>query len=187
MRKIILLIFSTSMMLMLISCSNKKDSIVSSINEFSKFELGTVEYVVEKAVAADKGTYYKDYELSIGDKKILYAMTAILKAGLDLDSFNPETDVTVSGKTVSINLPAPKLLVVNIAPESIKYEFSKVSWFRFDFSEEEKDQVLKMGEQSIRDTVDEIGILKDAEQNAKNYFDTLLRNMGFSSVTINFV
>lgn len=170
-----------------LSCTDKKDMVAKSIKEFTKLELGTVEYIVEKAVAAEKAMTYNNKDITVGDKKILYSITASLKAGVDLESFSPTDNIQIVGKDITVSLPKAKILVVNIAPESIRYEFSKVSWYRSDFTEAEKSEVLTKGEQSIRDSIDDLGILKDAEKNAKDYFESLFAKMGFDKITINFV
>lgn len=183
MKKIFLLLFIA----LLVSCKDSKEEVVGNIYKFSKLELGTVEYTVDKVVGAESRMVYKDYDISFGDRKILYSMTATLKAGINLDSFNPDKDVVINGKSITVNLPKAKLLVLNIAPESIRYEFSKVSWFRPDFTESEKNLVLKLGEKSIRDSINSIGILKDAEENTREYFESVFSTLGFENITIIFV
>jgi len=169
------------------SCKNHKGEISRSVNEFASLELGTVEYTVTKVVAADKGLYYNDIDLSLGDKKILYSVTGTLKAGVDLSNFDASKGIITNGKSATLNLPKPILLSLNISPSSIRYEFSKVSWFRKDFSEKERNEILRLGEQSIRDAVKNIGILKDAEKNARDYFESVLGLMGYETITINFI
>ena len=45
---------------------------------------------------------------------------------------------------------------------------------------------MKQGEEDILADVENLGILKDAEENAKVFFEALLTRVGFESVNLKF-
>jgi len=169
-----------------ISCKQKQD--YSKLEEqASKIatlsELGTVEYVVSKIVkASDDATWYK-----YGDRKILFSCKANLKAGVDLSSLISEDIKTdFENRTISITLPKAKLLSINMKPENIYLVYEKTSLTRSSFSNKERDAVMAQGEKDIRDSVEELGILIDAEKNAKTFLEALLKQAGYMKINVEF-
>ena len=147
----------------------------------SMAELGTVEYKVKKIIKADDAVWYK-----YGDRKILFSCPAYLKAGIDMREFS-ESDVTVDNAGgITVTLPKAKLLTFNMPADEIRQELSIVNGLRFDFTPEEKQQLLAQGQQAIADEVAGMGILDDAEANARHLFTALLAQLGYENITINF-
>jgi hypothetical protein len=145
-------------------------------------ELGTVEYTITKIVKANDNAIYK-----VGERKILFSCTATMKAGIDLAEFNAD-DVVInnSEKSITVTLPKPKVLAFNMPAEKAKLEYEKVSGMRFEFTPEERNNLLKQGEESILADAENLGVLKDAEENAKVFFEALLTRAGFESVNLKF-
>ena len=93
----------------------------------------------------------------------------------------------MKGKSVSLTLPKPDIVAINIKPTDIKLEYSKVSVLRSEYSQKEYDEILTAGEASIRaDEALRNSILADAETNAREFFEILLRGCGFTDITITF-
>lgn len=147
-------------------------------------ELGTVEYKVTKVVkASDDAKWYQ-----FGDRKILFQCTAYLKAGIDLNKFDPDkVKINESEKSVVVVLPKAELLSFNMPPDEAKLAYEKVALTRFNFTAQERNLLLRQGEEDIRKDVPRMGILQDAEKNASSFFKSLLSQMGFKSVTVKFV
>ena len=145
-------------------------------------ELGTVEYTITKIIKADDNAFY-----TVGDRKILFSCQSTMKAGISLADFNKENvKVNEAEKSVEIVLPKAKVLAFNMPAEKIKLEYEKVGALRFDFTAEERNKLLKQGEESILADAENLGILADAEKNAKTFFEALLKQVGFEKVNINF-
>ena len=159
----------------------KMNAKVSELTEMN--ELGTVEYKVTKVIkASDDAKWYQ-----FGDRKILFQCTAYLKAGVDLNKFDPsKVKVNEDEKSIVLTLPKAELLSFNMPPESAKMVYEKVAITRFDFSARERNLLLQQGEKEILDNVPTMGILQDAEKNAASFFKSLLSQMGFESITIKF-
>ena len=83
-------------------------------------ELGTVQYTVQKVVSNNDESWK-----IFGDRKILFSFKAVIKAGIDMEKFDPQS-VRVSEnkrkgtKKVSLELPQPKIFTYNIRPEDVK-------------------------------------------------------------------
>ena len=147
-------------------------------------ELGTVEYTVKKVVM-DSLISKKWYEFGV--KKIMFRCTAYLKAGIDMNDFDPaKTKIDEKKKSVVITLPKAKLFSLNIHPENSEIVYEKRTGTRRDWTVNERNELLKLGEKSIADDVPNLGILKDAENNARDFFKALLGQIGFESVTVKF-
>jgi hypothetical protein len=176
---IVLLCFS----LAAIKCSSKKEpSKMQQVLGLEKMsDLATAEYVVTKIIKAnDNQTWYK-----IGDRKILMSCKASLAAGIDLSKLS-EKDIHISGDNISITFPHAKLLYINIKPEDIKTVYQDVSFFRNNFSAQEKDELAAQAEKQIKSSVGSLGILVTAETNATIFMSDFLQKEGFKNININF-
>lgn len=143
-------------------------------------ELGTVEYTIRKIIKTNDKQWYK-----YGDRKILFVSTAFLKAGINLDGFSAN-NVVIDGKNATVTLPHAELLSFNMPAEETQLAWAYYSTFRDEYKEEERNQILRLGEQNILEAVPELGILQDAEKNAEELFTTMLTQMGFEKVNIVF-
>ena len=162
----------------------KENPLDKQLKVLSKMaELGTVEYTITKILKVnDNKVFYK-----LGERKILFAYTAFMKAGIDLENFSKENiQVDKEKNSVKVTLPKAQLLAFNMPPEKIRVVYKRISGFRDDFSVEERNELLRQGEENIIADVDNIGILKEAEQNAKSFFETLLSQCGFTDVNVVF-
>lgn len=183
MKRKALYIGSLSFLLLVSSCGESMaDKLQNKMGTLSEMaELGTVEYTIKKIIKASDEAFY-----TIGERKILFSCSATMKAGIDLGGFSAENVEINSDKEVTVTLPAPKVLAFNMPPEQIKLEYEKVGALRFDFTAEERSKLLKQGEEAILADAENLGILADAEKNAKTFFEAMLKQIGFEKVNINF-
>ena len=144
-------------------------------------ELGTVEYTIAKIIKASDTKFY-----TIGDRKILFTCRATMKAGIDMAEFSKK-DVKIKGKEITITLPQPKVLAFNMPPEQAKLEYEKVGALRFDFTAEDRNELLRQGEEAILADAANLGILEDAKKNAQMFFEALLAQVGFEKINVQFV
>lgn len=143
-------------------------------------EIGTVEYTISKIIKASDSKFY-----TIGDRKILFSCSATMKAGVDMTNFSAE-QVVIKDKEITINLPKPKVLSFNMPPEKAKLEYEKVGALRFDFTAEDRNNLLRQGEEDILADAPNLGILEDAENNARMFFEALLSQVGFEKINVVF-
>ena len=173
--------------LMLASCEKKAEESVWQQKLRQVAELGTVQYTVQKVVSNSDETWQ-----IFGDRKILFSFRAVIKAGIDMDKFDAESvriseDKKEKTKSISLVLPQPEILSYNIQPDDVKMIYNQVSFLRTEYTNEERDAIVSKGEMELkvdRELTDMI--LKDARQNAAMFMEMLLRENGFSDVTITF-
>ena len=173
------LLFLLPLLALILSCGPSQEELTQQrIQSLTKMaELGTVEYTVKKIIKADDVVWWK-----WGKRKIIYTCKAFIKAGIDLKDFsvgdiNPEPEIKTKAKILSFNMP----------PEEINLEFSMITGFRDQFSPEEKQQLLVLGEKDIHeDKGIEEGIIADAEANAKLFFTALFSQIGYEKVIVTF-
>ena len=143
-------------------------------------EIGTVEYTISKIIKASDSKFY-----TIGDRKILFSCSATMKAGVDMTNFSVD-QVKIKDKEITINLPKPRVLSFNMPPEKTKLEYEKVGALRFDFTAEDRNNLLRQGEEDILADAPNLGILEDAENNARMFFEALLSQVGFEKINVVF-
>lgn len=172
--------------LLLVSCGRKDHAaeLESQIKNMgaSSAELGSVEYTISKIIAVDHDVFYK-----IGERKVLFSSLSTMKAGVDLSLFCADSvKVDERNGVIDIRLPKAKVLAFNMPAENIKMEYSKAGGLRSEFSVEERNEILKQGEEAILNDAEEIGILKDAEDNVRHIFESLLAGADFKEINITF-
>lgn len=144
-------------------------------------ELGTVEYTVKKIVKSSDKQWY-----TVGNRKILFQTTAYLKAGIKLQDFSADKVQVDRQNNVTVILPHAQLLSFNMPAEEITTVFEDISFFRSRFSADEQNYILQLGEADIRADVPYLGILEDAENNAKEVFTAMLQQLNYNNINIKF-
>ena len=173
--------------LVLLACNKQQ---AENINWQQKLkqasELGTVQYTVEKVISADDDSFS-----TFGNRKILFSFKAVIKAGVDMAKFNANNCVITEDKehrkSINVVLPSPEILTYNINPDDVKLLYSEITGFRHEFTSKERDEILTKGELDLKQDKElERAILRDAEQNARTFFEMLLKQSDFSNVSVSF-
>lgn len=142
-------------------------------------ELSSTEFVFSKVLRIDDpAEWYK-----FGDRKILLSCKAKVKAGIDLRTLQ-EGDIVVNGNQLSIQLPQARITTFDMDPNSVRVEVVDVDGFRSDFTQTDINSILQMGEKSIRGTLAETGIYKEAEKNAIAFVKEFYQQLGFRDVLV---
>lgn len=172
--------------LLAVSCSGRMDAqLDEKIRQLGEVpELGTSEYVLNFVFKNDDAFFER---LKPGKRKILYSGTAYLKAGIDMSGFGPDdVDVDRMAGVLTVTLPKAKLISVNIPEEEIKAEHKRVDVTRMDFTGEEKLRMRKKAEVEVLQSVREMGILEDAQDNAQAVVELLFESLGFNTIKVVF-
>ena len=145
-------------------------------------EIGAVEYTISKIIASDYDVFYK-----IGERKILFSCLSTMKVGVDISKFTAE-NVVIDEKnnTMKVTLPKPKVVAFNMPAESIKLEWEKSTGLRQKFSEEDRLQIQKLAEEQIKADAENLGIIKDAEDQTRLIIEGLVANFGYKKVDVVF-
>lgn len=152
---------------------SKRSEVVTKLKSSAK--LASVEYVITKVVKAEKVR-------PILKNSYFFAHTeAYIKAGIDLDKLK-EDDVEVEGNRVKLHLPPIEIINFSYPVDSFrlvdKYT-TKPGIFAGAFTLEERDELYKQGETSIRENIKELNIVETAEKNTRNLIQKLLEASGF--------
>jgi len=145
-------------------------------------DLATVEYTLTKVVkASDDATWFK-----WGDRKILITCEATVKAGINFNEIDPRY-VQLEGKTILIQLPAAKILSVNMLPQNIRVAYQEIDFFRDHFTVAEQNNLMQQAERQIIAQSREMGILQEAEKNSKEWLTRYLQQLGYKNIDIQFI
>lgn len=143
--------------------------------------LATTEYTVGKIVKlSDDQEWYK-----FGDRKILISTKAKIKAGVNLLDIK-EGDIEVVGNKVKIKLPPVEITSFEMNPGDIHTEMEDVNGFRMGFSQEEKNKVLRLGEESIRKDIYNTSILQEAKKNTTSFVKDFYKQLGYDDVIVEY-
>ena len=162
---------------------SRKAAAIEKIEKIkSEKQIGLVEYEVSKIVKAQDARFFK-----LKKRAIICSCKAYLKAGIDLSGLNPMTDIVIDPDEtmITLTLPKPTLLSLNMPVNEVDVLYEKATLSK-GFSVTDLNELLRQGEDQIRKSVPELGILKDAEQNARLFFEPLLKRLGFTSVQVEF-
>lgn len=162
---------------------SRKAAAIEKIEKIkSEKQIGLVEYEVSKIVKAQDARFFK-----LKKRAIICACKAYLKAGIDLSGLNPMTDIVIDPDEtmITLTLPKPTLLSLNMPINEVDVLYEKATLSK-GFTVTDLNELLRQGEDQIRKSVPELGILKDAELNARLFFEPLFRHLGFTTVVVLF-
>ena len=146
-------------------------SVVQQVQSLS--EIITVKYVIEKVVVLEDVKWY-------GENRVLLLAHGVVKAGIDLKRLQP-SDVTISGKTITIRLPMPQITDAYLddkATQVIDHSTGLLRSFDKDMEQTARQEAVEEVSLAAR----EGGILKDADARAKTELETFFKRAGFESV-----
>jgi hypothetical protein len=158
-----------------------RTAVIREIKSLNRLE--TAQFTIDKVIEA--GTDKNDSTFSqilYGDRLLLIAHGTII-GGVDLSKLT-ENDVQISGQTVTMNLPAPEILVSTIDNAQTKVFDRKLGFLTKgdkNLEAEARQKALSTIEQAACDGA----ILEQAGDSAKKQLTILLGGLGFTSVTVN--
>lgn len=167
---------------LLFSCGNEATEPKTDVYAIRNIgTLATTEYTIGKVVKLQDNKIWYKY----GDRMILISCKARVKAGVDLNQLSNE-DIVTKGDAITINLPEASILSFDMDPNTIHTEMEDVNGFRQQFTQQEKNQILVQGEQSIRANIKETNILGTAEKNAEIFVKDFYSQLGFKNIVVHF-
>ena len=138
-------------------------------------EFVTVKYVMEKVVVLEDVKWYPG-----GESRVLLVAHGIVKAGVDFKQLN-EQNITISGKTLSLQLP-PSKITDSYLDEKQTYVVERTTgllrMFDKDLEQTARQNALADIQRSARNS----GILKDADERARDQLKVLFLQLGFEKV-----
>jgi len=174
------------------SATDSIGQMVMQVKQCSR--LYTTEYKIHKIVTHDdvirlQGNILQqgfDIPMPLGDRKIAIPMDATLKAYVDLGAFSAD-NVVKDGKRITVILPDPQIMLTStkINQRGIK---EYVGLVRSHFSDAEMSNYEQQGRQAIIESIPNLGIIRDAQENATRLLVPLICRMGYEEqdITIQF-
>jgi len=143
-------------------------------------QLATVRYSIQRIVGI------KEEKQPLGSESILLIVQARVDAGINLDLMRPQ-DVTV-GKdgSVTVQLPPPTILDVSIDEKNTKVWDRQKTWWTpwVPYSLDLEQRARIAGLEGARQAALDMGILRNADQNARDSVRVLLELAGAKRVVV---
>lgn len=136
-------------------------------------ELVTVKYVIEKVVVLEDVKWY-------GENRVLLLAHGVVKAGVNLQRIKPE-DISVSGKKVSLKLPPGQVLDAYLDDKKTQVIERSTGLLRL-FDKDLEQNARQNATDDIARAARLGGIVKDADQRAKDQLKQLFLQTGFEEV-----
>ena len=148
-------------------------TVLQQVQTLSEFV--TVKYVMEKVVVLEDAKWYPG-----GESRVLLVAHGIVKAGVD---FKPmaAADVRVSGKTIALRLPAAKITDAYLDEKQTRVVERTTGLLRL-FDKDLEQTARQNALDEIRRSARLSGILKDAEERARDQIKILFLQLGFEEV-----
>ena len=137
-------------------------------------QLVTVRYVIEKVVLLEDVKWY-------GENRVLMVVHGHANAGIDLSRVQPQ-HLEVKGRSILLRLPSARLLDVYLDDRRSQVVERSTGLLR-EFDKDLEQNARRQALDTIRVTVRDSGILREAEERARRQLETLFRAAGFESVT----
>ena len=141
-------------------------------------ELVTVKYSIQKVVGVE------EQKSPLGTEKLLLITQAQVLAGIDLSALRTENIIVTKSKARLIQLPPAKILHVVIDEKQTKVWDRQITWWTpwAPYSKDLESRARQTAIESTKQAALEMGILKEAERNARTSIETLLRAAGIEQV-----
>lgn len=153
-----------------------RPTVVQQIQQLQRLE--TVVFNMEKIVAGSQESKFLPRLLS-GDRLLLIVHGEVT-AGVDLGTLDA-SQLTINGKTVTINLPEPSVFSTRIDNARTRVYARETGLFTSPDPELESE-VRREAERQLTQAALDGGILKTAAANARATLTSLLQGLGFEAV-----
>lgn len=169
---------------LLTACKEQSDLANDTLKMLSEVgELSTQELTFTR-IAALKGPKWKEIA---GARNIAVTMTAYVEVGVDLKE-DYEVFYDKKSSSVKLVLPPVKRLHCNIPIDEINPEYSRVGFFRSEFTPEDRKKLYDGAEsQMLLDIDKELRDHSDTyESVARCFFDVMLSTLGYQNIVVEF-
>ncbi len=171
------------MMLFLVSCRDNRGLVVGKIKKASK--LATAEFTVDKIVYGVKRKKLL-WVVNLNDAKFIAHSQAVIKAGVNLEKLKPE-DITIKGKSISVTLPPIEIINFSYPAESFVMDtLISGNAFLNKISLADQEQFFQDAETDIRNSLKYMGIVETTEKKTRLLMETMLENLGYNEIYIDF-
>lgn len=150
-------------------------TVVREIQQLS--ELITVRYSLQKVIGLE------EQKIPFGAESLLLLVRAEVLAGVDLAQLS-ERDVMITGTLVQLKLPPPRILRVYVDDKHTRVWDRRKTWWTpwVGFNPELDQKARRIALEDVQAAALEMGILREAETNARRAIERLLTLLGFTDV-----
>lgn len=148
-------------------------AVLSQVQTLSKFV--TVKYVLEKVV------FYEDMHF-LGEDRVLLLASGVAQAGVDLGDLKAG-DIEIRDQSIRIRLPEPEIVSVFL-DESQTRVIDRSTGLLRRADKHLEHRARQQALLDLRSVARRKGILQDAETEARDQMNRLLRALGFTEVEI---
>lgn len=154
-------------------------NVIKELKELNRLE--TASFTIEKIIEAgtEPGNVFQN--LLYGDRILLIANGEII-AGFDLSQMS-ENDIDITGKTLTLTLPAPTIFIATLNNEKTRV-YDRRQGLLSSGNKDLESQARLAAEESIREAACEGNILDEAAENARKQLTALFKTLGFTTVII---
>ncbi len=153
-------------------------TVVRQIQQLQRLE--TVSYTMDKIIGGGIDYPYMP-KILLGDRLLLLVHGEVV-AGINLGKISSR-DIEVQGRNISIRLPAAEIFSTRIDNAQTRV-YSRDTGLFSSADPNLETQVRQEGERQLQQSALQDGILKAADQNARNTITSFLQGLGFNQVTI---
>jgi hypothetical protein len=153
-------------------------TVVRQIQQLQRLE--TVSYTMDKIISGGTDNPYLP-KLLVGDRLLLLVHGEVV-AGVNLAKVQLR-DVTVRGRDISLRLPPAEVFSPRVDNTQTRV-YSRDTGLFSSADPNLETEVRQEGERQLQQSALQDGILKAADQNARNTISSMLHGLGFNQVTI---
>ena len=153
-------------------------TVVRQIQQLQRLE--TVGYTMDKIITGERDNPYLPKFL-VSDRLLLMVHGEVI-AGVNLGTLKP-SDVVVSGRDVSIRIPATEVFSTRIDNAKTRV-YSRDTGVFSSPDPNLESEVRAEAERQLLQAALQDGVLKSAEQNARSTVTSMVKGLGFNQVEI---
>ena len=143
-------------------------------------ELNTVEMYFNEIIDFKNAKLFNNFQIPFTEKSFIFTVKSKVKAGVDLSSID-EGDIAISGKSLLIKLPNPKITSKEIL--SYKVYDEKDGLFN-EVTTEDTLKALELFEKDMEEQALSSGIIEKSKENTEHIIRNLFLSYGFESIEI---
>ena len=143
-------------------------------------ELNTVEMYFNEIIDFKNAKLFNNFQIPFTEKSFIFTVKSKVKAGVDLSSID-ESDIAISGKSLLIKLPNPKITSKEIL--SYKVYDEKNGLFN-EVTTEDTLKALELFEKDMEEQALSSGIIEKSKENTEHIIRNLFLSYGFESIEL---
>ncbi len=161
-----------------VQINTDQPAVVRQIQQLQRLE--TVSYTMDKIISGERNNPY--FPQPLAGERLLLIVHGEVVAGVNLAGLTPN-DVTISGRDVTVRLPKAEIFSTRLDNAKTRVYSRDTGIFSVPDPNLES-QVRLEAERQLHDAALNDGILKTADENARQTITSLLAGLGFNKVEL---